>query len=283
MIYSRFNLITITIFSISILQFMITIFRFHYYNILNSRLQYLDFTIAIATNQYLQSPSRLWFAPHADDHNSSPGSASQRWVGREHGGTRVTHEDRGHEAAECEPRRDPDCGVAAHVLGSTKRRRIGSGMRMIRSTNGGGTWTHLWLTSSGRWTVMKGDELTAVAASSWWWQRSWACRGIHVVHQSVAREEVLPSPNRSRRTMIGSMNVDRGGWSAAAVSTKFLAAQGGFGSAAKGDAANGRETQDECGGGGLNSDIVRRSQGVRNGWTSLCVVGSMLRIHLCSA
>jgi hypothetical protein len=28
-------------------------------HILNSRLQYLDFTISIATNQYLESPSQL--------------------------------------------------------------------------------------------------------------------------------------------------------------------------------------------------------------------------------
>jgi hypothetical protein len=59
------------------------------YNILNSRLQYLDFTIAITANQYLQSPSRVQSVPHADDRNSSSGSASWRWVGRGHGGPRV--------------------------------------------------------------------------------------------------------------------------------------------------------------------------------------------------
>jgi hypothetical protein len=59
------------------------------YNILNSRLQYLDFTIAITANQYLQSPSRVQSVPRADDHNSSSGSASRCWVGRGHGGPRV--------------------------------------------------------------------------------------------------------------------------------------------------------------------------------------------------
>jgi hypothetical protein len=99
------------------------------YNILNSRLQYLDFTIAIAANQYLQSPLWVQSAPRADDRNSSSGSASRRWVGCEHGGTRVTHEDRGHEACEREPHRDPDRGTAAHHLESMKR-RTGSGKRM---------------------------------------------------------------------------------------------------------------------------------------------------------
>jgi hypothetical protein len=83
--------------------------------------------------------SRLQSAPCADNHNSSPGSASQRWIGHEHGGPRVVHEDRGCEATECEPHRDPDRGTAAHVLGSTKMRRTESGKMMIRSTNGGGT------------------------------------------------------------------------------------------------------------------------------------------------
>jgi hypothetical protein len=52
---------------------------------------------------------------------------------------------------------------------------------------------------------------------------------------------------------------------------------------ATGDAANGREILDECEGGGLNSDLVGCSQGVRlvrAGWTDLCTVGSMLSIHL---
>jgi hypothetical protein len=52
--------------------------------------------------------------PHADDRNSSSGSASRRWVGREHGGPRVMHEDREREAGEHEPHHDPDCGTAAH-------------------------------------------------------------------------------------------------------------------------------------------------------------------------
>jgi hypothetical protein len=52
--------------------------------------------------------------------------------------------------------------------------------------------------------------------------------GVHVAHESVAREEVLPSPNRSRRTTIGSTNVDGGGWTATTVSVEFLATQGMF-------------------------------------------------------
>jgi hypothetical protein len=36
----------------------------------------LDFTIEIAINPYLESPSWLQSAPHADDCNSLPGAAS---------------------------------------------------------------------------------------------------------------------------------------------------------------------------------------------------------------
>jgi hypothetical protein len=100
------------------------------YNIFNSLLQYLDFTIAIATNQYLQSPSWAQSTPRANDCNSSSRSASQRWVGREHGGPRVTQEDRGRQPGKRKHHRELDCGAATHHLQSTKRRRTGSGKRM---------------------------------------------------------------------------------------------------------------------------------------------------------
>jgi hypothetical protein len=98
------------------------------YNILNSWLQYLDFTTAIAANQYLQSPSRVQSAPRADDRNSSSGFASRRWVGGEHG---------------CP--RDPDCVAVAHHLGSTKRRMTGSGKRITDP------WSDLW-------SVLRADD-----------------------------------------------------------------------------------------------------------------------------
>jgi hypothetical protein len=85
----------------------ITILEFHN---CNSWLQYLDFTITILTNQYLQLPSRLQSTPHDNDHNSSPRYTSQRWVGQEHGGPSDTHKDRGHNATEREPHHDHDHG-----------------------------------------------------------------------------------------------------------------------------------------------------------------------------
>jgi hypothetical protein len=41
------------------------------------------------------------------------------------------HEDRGPEANKREHHRDPDRGTTAHHLGSTKRRRSGSGKRLM--------------------------------------------------------------------------------------------------------------------------------------------------------
>jgi hypothetical protein len=178
------------------------------YNILNTRLQYLDFTIAIAPNQYLQSPSRVQSVPRTNDRNSSSGSASRRWVGREHGGPHVTHEDHGHEVGEHEPHHDADCGNVAHLLRSTKR-RTGLRKRMIGS-----------------------PIRSPIHASCWrpmWWHQALVGGGgpgrarvsLRCYNQRRRRRSCHRG-NRWRKRMTGSMNGDGWGWTAATVAAEFL-------------------------------------------------------------